>query len=184
MKKDSRKLGLGVLAGGMAAGTVDFIVATAAQVGRGRAPLDGWRFVASGLVGKAALSEAWWTGPTGIVVHFGLTTIMAGLFVLAARRSPMLLKSLWLSGLAYGALLFVAMNYVIVPHSAVPRWATPVGFWGNLNGAITHSLFVALPIVSAAQYFLGAGRKIEFFKPDSTTRLARGAWRRDSDQAA
>ena len=89
-------------------------------------------------------------------MHFGLTTIMAALFVLAARRRPELLWSPWLSGLAYGALLFAAMNYVIVPHSAVPTWKHPSGFWGNINGAMGHGFFVAVPIACIARYFLGS----------------------------
>ena len=152
-----------ILWGGAAAGTVDMIVATANNVGRGRAPLDGWRFVASGLIGKAALGGGWVTGVVGLVVHYGLTTIMATLFVLAARRQPGLLRSPWVSGLIYGALIFAAMNYVIVPHSAVPVWKMPSGFWANLNGAMGHGFFVAVPIVSIARHFLGQEQR--FYTP-------------------
>lgn len=159
MKDDLKNSLQAILWGGMAAGTVDMIAATAGNVGRGRAPLDGWRFVASGLIGKSALEGGWVTGALGLLVHYGLTTIMATLFVLAARRQPGLLRSPWVSGLIYGALIFAAMNYVIVPHSAVPVWKTPQGFWGNLNGAMVHGFFVAVPIVSIARHFLAAGQR-------------------------
>jgi uncharacterized membrane protein YagU involved in acid resistance len=108
------------------------------------------------LLGKAALEGGWPMAVVGLVVHLGLTTIMAALFVLAARRRPELLWSPWLSGLVYGALLFAAMNYVIVPHSAVAIWKHPNGFWGNINGAMGHGFFVAVPITCIARYFLGA----------------------------
>lgn len=155
MKDDLKNTLQAILWGGVAAGTVDMIAATASGVGRGRAPLDGWRFVASGLIGKGALEGGWVTGVLGLLVHYGLTTIMAMLFVLAAKRRPELLRSSWVSGLLYGALIFAAMNYVIVPHSAVPVWKTPQGFWANLNGAMVHGLFVAVPIASIARHFLG-----------------------------
>ena len=158
MKDDLKNSLQAILWGGVAAGTVDMIAATASTVGRGRAPLDGWRFVASGLIGKGALEGGWVTGVLGLLVHYGLTTIMATLFVLAARRQPGLLRSPWVAGLIYGALIFAAMNYVIVPHSAVPVWKTPSGFWGNLNGAMAHGFFVALPIASIARHFLGQER--------------------------
>jgi len=155
MKDDLRNSLQAILWGGVAAGTVDMIMATASSVGRGRAPLDGWRFVASGLIGKTALEGGWVTGVLGLLVHYSLTTIMAALFVLAVRRQPGLLRSPWVSALIYGALIFAAMNYVIVPHSGVPTWKTPSGFWANLSGAMAHGFFVALPIISVARHFLG-----------------------------
>lgn len=161
MKDETRNSLQAILWGGMAAGTVDMIVATATGVGRGRAPLDGWRFVASGLMGKAALEGGWVTGAVGLLVHYGLATIMAALFVLAARRQPGLLRSPWVSGLIYGALIFAAMNYVVVPHSAVPVWKTPQGFWANLNGAMGHGFFVAVPIASIARHFLGQAQRFQ-----------------------
>ena len=163
MKDNMRNSLQAILWGGMAAGTVDMISATANTVGRGRAPLDGWRFVASGLIGKAALDAGWVTGVVGLLVHYGLTTLMAALFVLAAKREPRLLRSPWVSGLIYGALIFAAMYYVIVPHSAVPAWKTPQGFWANLNAAMAHGFFVAVPIACVAQHFLGQEQR--FYTP-------------------
>jgi len=149
--KDSLRNSLqAILWGGTAAGTVDIVAAF-----RGGAPVGVLQFIASGLLGKAALEGGLPMAAVGLAVHFGLTTIMAGLFVLAARRRPELLWSPWLSGLVYGALLFAAMNYVIVPHSAVAVWKHPSGFWGNINGAMGHGFFVAVPIACIARHFLG-----------------------------
>jgi uncharacterized membrane protein YagU involved in acid resistance len=122
---------------------------------RGGAPVGVLQFIASGLFGKGALEGGLPAAAAGLAVHFGLTTIMAAVFVLAARRWPQLLRSPWLSGLIYGALLFAAMNYVIVPHSAVASWKHPPGFWGNINGAMGHGFFVAVPIACIARHFLG-----------------------------
>ena len=152
MKDGLRNSLQAILWGGMAAGTADIIAAF-----RGGAPMGVLQFIASGLLGKAALSGGWPMAVAGLAVHFGLTTIMAALFVLAARRWPELLRSPWLSGLVYGALLFGTMFYVIVPYlSAVQGWKTPEGFWRNLNGAMGHGFFVGVPIASITKYFLSA----------------------------
>ena len=59
-------------------------------------------------------------------------------------------------GLIYGALIYVAMFYFIVPVlSAAQGWKTPQGFWRNLGAANGHGFFVGLPIACAARYFLG-----------------------------
>jgi len=151
MKADLRNSFQAILWGGMAAGTADIIAAF-----RGGAPAGVLQFIASGLLGKAAMDGGWPMAVVGLAVHFGLTTIMAALFVLAARRWPGLLWSPWLLGLIYGALLFGTMFYGIVPYlSAVQGWKTPEGFWRNLNGAMGHGFFVGVPIACIARHFLG-----------------------------
>ena len=142
-----------VLLGGFAAGTADIISAFGSQGGRVVGVLQ---YIASGLIGKPAFEGGGLTVGLGLFVHFGLTTLMATLFVLAARRWELLWRNPWPAGLIYGALLYVAMFYFIVPDlSAAQGWKTPQGFWRNLGAANGHGFFVGLPIACAARYFLG-----------------------------
>jgi len=186
MKQDLRRLGLAVFAGGMAAGAADIISAIGGRAGKGG---DGvaagiLQYIASGLLGPMASQGGGLTVVAGLAVHFGLTIIMAALFVLAAERRPVLLESPWLAGLCYGALLYVCMFYFIVPHSLAPQWKTPKGFWSNLSAAMGHGFFVGLPIASAARYFMGAQNQARIFRPASSARLARELWGKGGDQAA
>jgi hypothetical protein len=156
MNENLKRAALAILAGGMAAGAIDIVSA-----GAGRAAKD-WgqvlsmlQFMATGLLGKAALT--WNLGlmaATGLAAHFGLTLIMAALFVLAARRWDFLLRHTWAAGICYGVLIYLAMSRFIVPHSGVPVWKTPPGFWANVNPAMGHAFFVGLPIAAAARHFL------------------------------
>ena len=138
MKEDLRKLALAVLAGGAAAGAADIISAVGGQ----KNPLGTLQYLASALVGQAAFDGGWLMGGLGLLVHFGLTTIMAGLFVLAAQRWTLLLRQTWFIGMLYGAVIYGLMFYVIVPHTAVSVWKTPVGFLANLKGAMLHGFLV------------------------------------------
>jgi uncharacterized membrane protein YagU involved in acid resistance len=155
MKGIIRKPLLAVLLGGAAAGTADIIAAVAGRASRGGEPISVLQGIASGLLGKLAFQGGWLTGAAGLAVHFGLTTIMAALFVLAAQRWAMLWQRPWLFGLCYGALIYFAMSYVIVPHSAIPAWKTPEGFWAPMSGILGHGFFVGVPIACVAQHFLG-----------------------------
>jgi hypothetical protein len=151
MKADLKNSGLAILAGGAAAGAADIISAIGGQ----KSPLGVLQYIGSGLLGKVAFDGGWWTGAAGLAVHFGLTTIMAALFVLAARRWSLLLCSSWLSGFIYGALLYAAMFYFIVPYlTAASGWKTPQGFLANLKGAMLHGFLVGVPIAAAAKHFL------------------------------
>ena len=153
MKADLKPSLQAILLGGFAAGAADIISAIG---GRGGKALMVLQYIGSGLIGNVAFDGGWLTGAVGLAVHFGLTTIMAALFVLAARRWAFLWRNPWLAGFVYGALLFGTMFYFIVPHlSSAPQWKTPEGFWRNLNGAMGHGFFVGLPIACAARHFLG-----------------------------
>jgi len=186
MKQDLRTVGLAVFAGGMTAGAADIISAIGGRAGKGG---DGvaagvLQYIASGLLGPMASQGGGLTVAAGLAVHFGLTIIMAALFVLAAERRPVLLETPWLAGLCYGALLYVCMFYFIVPHSLAPRWQTPKGFWSNLSAAMGHGFFVGVPIASAARYFMGAQNQARILRPASSARLARELWGKGGDQAA
>jgi hypothetical protein len=142
-----------ILLGGAAAGVADIISAFGTQKGR---VLGVLQYIGSGLIGSSAFDGGWATAAVGLAVHFGLTTIMAALFVLAAQRWTVLLQKPWPAGLIYGALLYGTMFYVIVPHlSAAQGWKTPQGFWSNLGAAMGHGFFVGVPIASVARHFLG-----------------------------
>jgi uncharacterized membrane protein YagU involved in acid resistance len=69
----------------------------------------------------------------GLGVHFSLTTLMAGVFVLTARKFAVLLRRPWLFGPAYGVLIYFIMNYIAVPLSAAPGWKPGQG-WAMVGG--------------------------------------------------
>lgn len=152
--KDNLRISLqAILWGGMAAGAIDIASAFANQKGN---VLRVLQYIASGLIGSSAFDGGWATAGVGLLVHFGLTTIMAALFVLAAQRWTALVQNPWSAGLIYGTLVFVAMTHVIVPHlSAAQGWKSADDFWGNLRGAMGHGFFVGLPIACVAQHYLG-----------------------------
>lgn len=152
MRSELKTVLQAILLGGFAAGTADIISA----IGNRGKPLLVLQYIASGLIGPSAREGGWLTGAAGLAVHFGLTTIMAALFVLAARRWTVLWRNPWPAGFIYGALLYGAMFYFIVPHlSAASGWKTPEGPWRNLGAAMGHGFFVGVPIASIARHFLG-----------------------------
>jgi len=152
MKSELRASVQAILLGGFAAGAADILSA----IGNKGKPLGVLQYIASGLIGRSAFDGGWLTGAVGLAVHFGLTTIMAALFVSAARRWAVLWRNPWPVGFIYGALLYGAMFYGIVPHlSAASGWKTPDGPWRNLGAAMGHGFFVGVPIACLARYFLG-----------------------------
>ncbi|HEY9254425.1 MAG TPA: hypothetical protein VIP30_07815 [Stenotrophomonas sp.] len=109
-----------VLWGGLLAGLFDFCYATGLWALKGVPPVRVWQAVASGLLGREAFAHGRATAALGIVLHFSITCVMAWAFWFGSRRMHWLREHPWRAGLAYGLWLYVAMNYIVLPLSAMP----------------------------------------------------------------
>lgn len=76
--------------------------------------------VAAGWLGLASYAGGVWTAALGLASHVGISIIMVVIYAAIAARLPVLARSVWGPGLAYGVVLYAAMNYVVVPLSAAP----------------------------------------------------------------
>ena len=135
---------------GLLAGLLD-ITATGLKVvvfGSGTAPrlLQG---IASGILGPAAFEGGWPVAGLGLMIHFTIAGIWAAIFAFAATRLAAFsrVRSIGATsavGLGYGALVWLAMDFVVLAHSrARPVPVTSSGFWLQLT---IHMVCVGLPI--------------------------------------
>ena len=139
-----------ILAGGFIAGTID--VGAAALINM-IDPHVILRFIAGGLLGKAALRGGAAVEWLGLVLQWGMSLLIAAIFVFAALRLRWLTARPVAAGLAYGVVVFVVMNYVVVYFSAWHRinHFTPASFIENLAAMLVFGLIVAF----CARGFLG-----------------------------
>jgi hypothetical protein len=108
------------------------------------APIRIPQSIASGLLGRPAFSGGINTALLGLALHLFIALVWATGFVLAARMLPFLTQHPIRSGLLYGALIYIVMNYLVLPHSHVTpsRPTTPV----LINGIFAILVLVGLPI--------------------------------------
>jgi len=135
-----------ILAGGLIAGTIDI----------GAAALINWispaiilRFIASGLIGPQARQLGASGALLGLLLQWLMGVIIAAVFVLGAFLiGPARLASdrRWIAaGLIYGVVVFLVMNYVVMPLSALHRVPhfTPASAIENLLAMLLFGLIVA-----------------------------------------
>lgn len=131
------------LSGGLIAGTIDI----------GAAALINWKdpvfilhAIAGGAFGiKESFAGGWPTAAAGLLLQWGMSIIIAAIYVLAATIIPVLRQQWLLCGLFYGVPVFFVMNYVVVPLSAIghaPHF-TPAGFIENLIAMLLFGAIVA-----------------------------------------
>ena len=85
------------------------------------------------------------TAALGCFLHFVIATGAAAVYVFGIRLRPALGRRPVVSGLVYGVVVYLVMNFVVVPLSAAGRplaWPpVPV----LINGLLGHALLIGLP---------------------------------------
>ena len=142
--------------GGVAAGVVDLLGAIV--IFWPAAPAGILRSIAAGVVGSAAArGGGLGLAALGLVLHFAVAIGAAAVFVAAARRAPVLVRRPWVTGPLYGLVVFLVMNYAVIPLSAIGRFPGP---WSATTYQVIalHMLGVGPAIVLAARRWATSGR--------------------------
>lgn len=132
---------LAVLYGGFVAGSLDILAA--ALINRVD-PLVILRAIASGLLGRAAFQGGLPVAALGLLLQWAMSLLIAAIFVLAARRLAWMCRRWVLAGLAYGVVVFVVMEFVVVPLSAAknPHF-TALSLLENVLAMLLYGLIIA-----------------------------------------
>jgi uncharacterized membrane protein YagU involved in acid resistance len=110
---------------------------------QGQNPIQVLQYIASSLLGARSFSGGLATAGLGLVVHFAIALVVVGIYILASRRLAVLSTQWVLLGLLFGAAVWVVMNLVVLPLTAVAH--SPIRTAALVNGVMSHALFVGLP---------------------------------------
>lgn len=105
---------------GIIAGTLDITDNLIFNELRGISPVRVFRYIASGLIGTRAARGGGASVALGVVLHYLIALIWTAIFYAASRRFPILLRRAVIFGLLYGGAVYVFMNWVVLPLSAIP----------------------------------------------------------------
>ena len=135
-----------ILLGGLIAGTFDISYACIfSYLMRRTSPVRILQSVASGALGASAFTGGNKTAALGLLFHFLIATIAAAVYYLASRPLRFLVNQAIICGLLYGVSVYIVMNRVVLPLSAIPfKMSYP---WPALiGGLLIHMLGIGLPI--------------------------------------
>lgn len=99
--------------------------------------------VASGLLGRASFQGGWSTVLLGGVLHLFNATVIVIVYFLASQRMALLTRRPVLSAVLYGCLVFIVMNFLVVPLSAAH--VMRITLVNLVNGFAGHIIAVGLP---------------------------------------
>jgi hypothetical protein len=143
---------VGALAGGLCAGILDIVYAFVLSGLDGGSPLGVLRSVASGLLGAAAFKGGLPAAALGLVLHLGINVVAASIYLFAARRAAFMRAHYLLCGSIFGVLVYLTMNFVVLPLSAIP-FHLKYPPEALLQGFVSHALLVGIPIALCVRRF-------------------------------
>ena len=133
-----------ILLGGLIAGILDITDALVFFGLRGAKPIRILQSIAAGLLGPKAFKGGTATAALGLALHFLIALSAAAVYCAASRRLPFLRRRPLLWGLLYGALVYLFMNFVVLPLAGVPPGLTSTAV--VVNGVAAVMLLVGVPI--------------------------------------
>ncbi len=147
-----------IVLGGLVGGALDLLFAVVFGAARGVAAGRVLQSVASGLLGSAAYDGGTATALLGVACHGVLSLGWAALLAATCVRIPRLLRHPVWTGVAFGAVVFLAMRLVVLSLSAYPA---PVAFrpLASTLDFASHLFLFGVPIALAlarAERFAGA----------------------------
>jgi hypothetical protein len=112
--------------GGLIAGALDLTAACVFSWMRANvSPVRVMQSISSGILGPAAYTVGAKTAALGVVLHFFIATTAAALFYFASRKLKFMIEQPVTWGLVYGVLVYLFMNFIVLPLSAFPQRGTP-----------------------------------------------------------
>ena len=147
-----------ILYGGLVVGILDGLFAFVFYgLILGIKPMRIFQSVAAGVLGSASYDGGIKTFLLGILLHFVVATCIAAVFYLVSLKMPILIRHAVISGIIYGLIAYLGMNYVVIPLSAIgPRPTPPLRVF--LPAFIAHAFLVGLPVALLARRSARANR--------------------------
>lgn len=131
---------LPAVVGGLAAATLD---ATSAFI------TFGWgmpRAIASGLIGASAFKGGAGVWILGLAAHYSILIVAALIYGVASRRLTFLRVNFIVCGIFYGIAIYLVMNLIVLPLSAVPFPVGPFTAATLRHDMVMQVLLCGLPI--------------------------------------
>ena len=136
-----------IVLGGLIIGIADAIIYhwLVSSVLGGYPLISVYQYIASGALGNAAFDGGIATALLGLLFHFIVSFVIAGVFILSADRIPLLRRYAIPGSLLYGFGAFLVMNLIVLPLSAAPPLPPPT-IPQLIVMILDHILVVGLPL--------------------------------------
>jgi len=128
------------------AGTLDITDALVFSAFHHLTPARIFQYIASGLTGPWAFHAGMASIALGVVIHYAIALFWTLLYWAASARIAILIRQPVLCGLLYGGLVYVVMNFVVLPLSRVHHAHGHTPLPSLINGVLALLFCIGLTV--------------------------------------
>lgn len=138
-----------ILVGGLIVGVIDLVYAIV--VYSPQKPIRVPQTIASGVLGMKSYNGGVQAAALGVALHFVIALGAATVYYVASRKLGILVQQAVLSGLIYGALVYLFMHFIVLPLSAAPKGHAALIY--QVTEFVEHWFCVGLPIALSVRHY-------------------------------
>ncbi len=131
---------------GLIAGTLDISENLIFNAFRHITPIMIFQYIASGLTGRWAFSAGVASVVLGVGIHYSIALIWTAVYYGASRWWGVLARKPVVCGLVYGAVVYLIMNFVVLPLTRVPHARAAMTLASRISGVLALLLCIGLTI--------------------------------------
>jgi uncharacterized membrane protein YagU involved in acid resistance len=125
-----------VLRIGLIAGTLDITENLVFNAFRHITPVQIFQYIASGLTGAWAFHAGMESVALGVAIHYSIALFWTAVYYAASRSMVILIRRPVVCGLVYGAVVYLIMNFVVVPLTRVPHARAAMTLASRVSGVL------------------------------------------------
>jgi len=131
---------------GLIAGTLDISENIIFNHFRGVTMKMIFQYIASGLLGMKAFGMGSESVALGVAIHYAIAMTWTVIFYFVSRKLIFLTRHAAISGLVYGGVVYIIMNFVVLPLTAVPHAPRAMTVASRVSGVLALLLCIGLTI--------------------------------------
>ena len=135
-----------VLRIGLIAGTLDIAENIFFNAFRHITAKQIFQYIASGLTGPWAFHAGAASVALGIAIHYTIALTWTAIYFVASRQMTVLIRRPVVCGLVYGAIVYLVMNYVVLPLTRVPHARAAATMASRVSGVLALLFCIGLTV--------------------------------------
>ena len=140
-----------VLRIGLIAGTLDITENLVFNAFRHITPVQIFQYIASGLTGAWAFHAGMESVALGVAIHYSIALFWTAVYYAARRSMVILIRRPVVCGLVYGGVVYLIMNFVVLPLTRVPHARAAMTLASRVSGVLALLLCIGLTIALLAR---------------------------------
>lgn len=143
---------------GLAAGTLDISENIIFNAFRHITPYMIFQYIASGLIDGRSFTMGAASVALGVAIHYAIAMTWTVVFYVASRKMMILTRRAAICGIVYGGVVYVIMNFVVLPLTRVPHSAKAATLASRISGVLALLFCIGLAIALLVRKFAPPNR--------------------------